>query len=401
MASTPQGDRSARRATERAAVARQRRIALLGAGAVGVIAVGTVIALLVGSGGESGSSPSPEAAAEPPACPQQVAGDPRLLVGQKLVVRMDSTATEELRGRVRRGEIAGVILFPAEGTDPQALAGEIAKLQAAARAGEMPTPVIAIDQEGGEVERLPELPPDISPAELASTGRRAAAGEGEATAAALAQLGINVDLAPVLDVAETESSFIASRAFGSDPSEVVSLGVAFGEGLQREGVAATAKHFPGLGLAAANTDDEPSTIDATEAELEPGLEPFRAAVEAGFELIMAANAVYPAYDDRLPASLSPKLIDGVLRTDLGYEGVVITDDLGAGAITGAGFDEGRAAVASARAGADLLLFALSDGEEAATTLTRSLRRGELDERSLIASCARVNVLRESLDQPGG
>ena len=373
----------------------------MGAGAVGVIAVGTVIALLVGSGGESGSSPSPEAAAEPPACPQQVADDPRLLVGQKLVVRMESTATEDLRGRVRRGEIAGVILFPAEGTDPEALAGEIAKLHAAARAGEMPTPVIAIDQEGGEVERLPELPPDTAPVELASSGRRAAAGEGEATAAALAQLGINVDLAPVLDVAETESSFIASRAFGSEPSKVARLGVAFGEGLQREKVAATAKHFPGLGLAAANTDDEPSTIDATESELDPGLEPFRAAIDAGFELVMAANAIYPAYDERLPASLSPKLIDGVLRSELGYEGVVITDDLGAGAITGAGFDEGRAAVASARAGADLLLFALSDGGQAATTLTRSLRRGELDEQSLIASCARVNALREGLDQPGG
>ncbi len=401
MAPTPPQDRTARRAAERAAVARQRRLALLGAGAVALIAVGTVIALIAGSDGEPSPSPSPEAAAEPPACPPQVADDPRLLVGQQLVVRMESTASDDLRRRVRLGEIAGVILFPAEGTDPQALAGEIAKLHAAARAGEMPTPVVAIDQEGGEVERLPELPPDIPPAELASAGRGAAAAEGEATGAALAELGINVDLAPVLDVAETESSFIASRAFGSEPGEVVSLGVAFGEGLQREGVAATAKHFPGLGLAAANTDDEPSAIDATKSDLEAGLEPFRVAADAGFKLIMAANAVYPAYDDRLPASLSPKLIDGLLRAELGYEGVVITDDLGAGAITGAGFDEGEAAVASARAGVDLLLFALSSGEVAATTLTRSLRLGELDEQSLIASCARVNALREGLYRLGG
>ncbi len=281
------------------------------------------------------------------------------------------------------------------------MATEIAKLHAAARAGKMAPPIVAIDQEGGEVKRLPALPPDVSPAELAGASPGAARSEGAATGAALTALGVNVDLAPVLDVAQAPSSFIASRTFGSDPSAAATRAVGFGEGLQSERVAATAKHFPGLGLAVANTDVEPSPVDGARSELEASLEPFRVATEAGFELTMVANATYPAYDDRLPASLSPRLIDGLLRDKLGFDGVVITDDLGAGAITGAGFDEGEAAVASAAAGADVLLFALTSGEQAAKALIRDLRRGRLDQRSLLASCARVNALRRRFAQFSG
>ena len=396
MATPPDTERTARRAAERAQreaqVARQRRLAL-----TGVAAIAVVVGIAVGSGDDSESSSSPEAeTATAASCPDEIAADPVRLAGQKLVVRMESKATESLRSRIRRGEIAGVILFPAEGTDPSALGREVAKLHAAAAAGAVAPPLVAIDQEGGEVKRLAELPPDHAPVELAALGAERAEAEGRATGAALSELGINVDLAPVLDVDQAPDSFIASRSFSDDPAEVASLGTAFGKGLQAEGVAATAKHFPGLGLAGANTDDEPSAIDATAAELAQGLEPFRAAVDAGFELIMVANALYGAYDDDRPASLSPKVIDGALREKLGYEGVVVTDDLGAGALTGAGYGEGEAAVASAKAGADLLLFALSSGKEASRALLRALRRGRLDEKALLTSCARVSALRDGL-----
>lgn len=397
MATPTEPERGARREAERAerhaAIARQRR--LLAGGVAAVAAVVAVIGVVAGSGGDAGPSPGEEIAAVA-ACPDEIVADPDRLVGHKLLVRMEATATEGLRRKLRRGEIAGVVLFPPEGTDSTALGREVAKLHAAAAAGGMAPAIVAIDQEGGEVKRLADAPPDRAPAELAGAGTAEAGAQGRATGAALAALGINVDLAPVLDVAEATDSFIASRTFGADPVEVATLGVAFGEGLQAEGVAATAKHFPGLGLAAANTDDEPSVIDATKAELEPGLGPFRAAAKAPFELIMAANALYPAYDAELPASLSPKLIDGLLRERLGYAGVVVTDDLGAGAITGAGYDEGEAAVASAKAGADLLLFALSGGGEASRALSRALLGGELDEGSLVASCARVEALRRRL-----
>ncbi len=166
--------------------------------------------------------------------------------------------------------------------------------------------------------------------------------------------------------------------------------------MQQRGVAATAKHFPGLGLATENTDLAPSAIDASRAELEAGLEPFRAAIEAGFELVMIANATYPALDPELPASQSRRVIEGLLRRRLGYRGVVITDDLGAGALTGAGLDEGEAAVGAARAGADLLLFALSDGAAAREALVRAIRSGELDRDAVVASCARTTALRARL-----
>ena len=370
---------------------RRRRLAL-----ALVAAVALVAGVVVGAGDEDGSGGPDEVTDVPPACPPDVADDPRRLTGQMLVVRMEATATGDLRARVRAGELGGVILFPPEGTDPDALGEQVAKLRdAAARAG-TPAPLVAIDQEGGEVKRLPSVPPERSPAAIARGGEEAARSEGQATGRALRELGIDVDLAPVLDVPAVDGAFIASRAYGEDPRQVASLGVAFGTALQAEGVAATAKHFPGLGLATDNTDLGASAVDARRGELAPGLEPFAAASDAGFDLVMVGNATYPALDAARPASQSPRVVDGLLRGQLGFDGAVITDDLGAGALTAAGLDEGAATVGAARAGADLLLLALSDGAAAHGALLRALERGQLDRADLLASCARSAALRERL-----
>jgi beta-N-acetylhexosaminidase len=373
------------------AQARRRRLAL-----VAVAAVALVAGIVVGAGDEEDSTAPAGQAATPPACPDEIASDPRRLTGQALVVRMEATATDDLRARIRAGELGGVILFPPEEADPRALGEQVAVLRrTAARAG-MPSPLVAIDQEGGEVERLPSLPPDHAPAAVARDGETAARSEGAATGRALRELGIDVDLAPVLDVPAVDGAFIGSRAYGDDPASVTSLGVAFGTALQAEGVAATAKHFPGLGLAIENSDLGPSTVEASRDELQPGLEPFEAAIDAGFGLVMVGNAVYPALDPARPASQSPPVIEGLLRDRLGYDGVVVTDDLGAGALTGAGLDEGAAAIGAARAGADLLLFALSDGTAAHRAVLDAMDRGELDRADLLASCARTTALRERL-----
>ena len=383
--------RAERRAGQRRA-AQRRRLALLGLAAV-ALAGG---ALAGARSGDDGADPV--ALAPPAACPADVAADPRRLLGQMLVVRMESVATDSLRQALRRGEIGGVVLFPDEATTPAELGVEVAKLRQAAAAGGSPPPVVTIDQEGGEVKRLAGLPPDRSPAQLAAPG--AAAAEGRATGAALARIGIVADLAPVLDLA-APGGFIASRAFAADPAAVAELGIAFGEGLQTAGVAATGKHFPGLGLASTNTDLGPSIVDAARGELEPGLLPFEAAADAGFGLIMVSNALYPAFDQKRPAWRSRRVIDGLLRDRLGFDGVVISDDLGAGGLTAAGIGEGEAAVAAAEAGVDLLLFALSEGEEARASLARALRRGELDRERLLESCARVTALRERFASASG
>lgn len=360
--------------------------------------------LVIGSAGEDRDGSQPTAPARPralagPSCPAPVARDPTRLVGQALIVRMEGRATRELRRRVRAGEIGGVILFPPVGTDPEHLAAQIALLRrAGARGG--PTPLVAIDQEGGQVERLPGLPPELSPPQLAARGPAAARRAGERTGRALAGLGVNVDLAPVLDVPVSPAAPIAARSFGSRPRQVAGAGVAFASGLEDGGVAATAKHFPGLGSAAASTDLTPTAVTASPARLARELVPFRAAIAAGTDLVMVSNATYPAYDPARPATFSRPLIEGLLRDRLDYDGVVISDDLGAGALTGAGIAEGEAAVRAASAGVDLVLTALSDGRAAAAALRAALARGRLERRALVRSCARVSALRAELAPRG-
>ncbi len=373
------------------AAARRRRAAL-----AAIAAAALVAGAVIGAGDDDDRAAPPDQAAEAPACPAEIASDPRRLAGGMLIVRMEATATDELRAAVRNGEIGGVILFPPEGTSPDALGKEVAKLRRVAERAGVPAPLVAIDQEGGEVKRLPELPPESSPAAIASGGGPAARAEGAATGRALRDLGIDVDLAPVLDVPATEGAFIASRAFSDDPDEVAIVGTAFGTALQDEGVAATAKHFPGLGLATANTDLGSSTVETSRDDLAPGLAVFEAAIDAGFDLVMVSNATYPALDPAYPASQSRRVIGGLLRDRLGFDGVVITDDLGAGALAGAGIEEGPAAVGAARAGADLLLVALTDGSAAYDAVRGAVAGGELDRDALLASCARIAALRSRL-----
>ena len=375
--------------TPRHEITRRRRIALIGIAAL-ALALGLIAGAI--SGGDD-EADSPAAASEQVACPAEVAASPARLAGQMLIVRMESTATDSLRRRVAAGDIGGVILFPAEGTDPDALGAEVAKLRRAAQRSAAPAPLVAIDQEGGDVERLPSLPPSRSATAIGAAGPARARAEGQATGTALAGLGIDIDLAPVFDLA---GPALGSRAFAADPDEVAELATAFAGGLQDAGVAATAKHFPGLGSASTNTDVEATPIQLTDAQLERELVPFRAAVLAGVDLVMVANATYSPLDPSRPASQSRAVIEGLLRQRLGFEGVVITDDLDAGALSTTGIDEGEAAVGAAGAGADLILTALSEGEAAHAALTQALRTHRLGRDALEASCARTTALRERL-----
>lgn len=367
----------------------RRRRATLAAAAAAALGLGLIVGALTGDDDEG----DPQDAVAAPACPAAVAASPARLAGQMLVVRMESVATDSLRRRVAGGEIGGVVLFPPEGTDPDALGGEVERLRRAAEQAGAPAPLVTIDQEGGDVARLPSLPPAASAAAIGRDGTQRAADEGTATGTALAALGIDVDLAPVLDLA---GPVLGSRAWAAKPERVAELGTAFGTALQEAGVAATAKHFPGLGSATVNTDSAPASIDLSERALERELIPFRAAVDAGFDLVMVANATYPSVDPKRPASQSPRVIGELLRGELGFGGVVITDDLDAGAFAGAGIDEGEAAVGAAGAGADLILTALSQGDEAHRALTRAIRDGTLARADVLASCARTTALRERL-----
>jgi beta-N-acetylhexosaminidase len=364
-----------------------RRRRLVAAGIVGAVAAGVLLVLR--SEGDDASPPAP-----PPDPYADVALD--RLVGQRLIVRMDTAATPELLDAARSGAIGGVIMFPAPDVEPAAAAKQVRRLQKAAEKGGNPPLLVAIDQEGGEIKRLPSGPPQRSPAELGAAGNgSAAAAEGRETASFLTRFGVNVDLAPVLDVAEP-GSFVSDRAFGDDPGVVAEVGVAFAEGLQDGGVAATAKHFPGLGLATVNTDTAPSIVDASLSELRPGLQPFEAAIASGIGLVMLSNATYSELDSDSPAGVSERIVSRELRERLGFEGVVITDDLEAGAITAA-LAPPDAAVQAARAGADVLLFAKgAEPQPIAEALVRAARRGEIDRASLEASYARIAALKQTV-----
>lgn len=387
-------DRTAERraARERRWQAKLHRRRRLGAVAV-VAALAAVAGALVGS---SAGGPEASAPASPTACQAPGQAGIAFAAGQSVAVRMEATAGAELRRQARRGEIGGVVLFPPPEVKSERLAAEIDRLQAAAAAGGQPPLLVAIDQEGGPVERIPALAPQASPFSIGANDDRASASlEGRATGFQLRELGIDVNLAPVLDVPASEQQFMAPRAFGFDPAQVTDLGLAFARAMRREAVAATAKHFPGLGRASENTDFAPTTVAVSRAALERDLEPFRAAVGAGIDLIMVSSAAYPGLGSRAPAVHSPEIVTGLLREELGFEGVIVSDDLLAPALT-AGSSRREAAIDASRAGVDLLLFASKEVTGIADALATAVASGQLDERGLRASCDRVLSLKERL-----
>jgi beta-N-acetylhexosaminidase len=209
---------------------------------------------------------------------------------------------------------------------------------------------------------------------------------------------VNVDLAPVLDVERsTTADTIAPRTFSDDADLVSELGVAFIEGLQGADVAATAKHFPGLGLATVNPDAGPVTIAATEEDLNSALVPFQDAIDQGVDLVMTATAVYPDLGSRQPAALAPEIVRDLLRERFGFEGVIITDDL-EGAAIAEEMNPANAAVEALAAGNDLALFARSTrtATRGFNAVVRAAKAGQLDRGVLDLAYARVATLKAGL-----
>jgi len=314
------------------------------------------------------------------------------LVGQKIMTGIDGTAPDaRLLARVRAGEVGGVILFGHNTASASQIVRTVAELQAAARAGGNPPLLIATDQEGGLVKRLPG-PPDLAPAAMGSAGKARA--EGAATGAYLRRLGIDVDLAPVLDTPYGPASWLGTRAFSRDPRVNASLGPAFIAGLQSARVGATAKHFPGLGTARTTTDTSEVVLSTSARALEARLLPFRAAIEGGVDLVMVSNAGYSSLDSTgAPAVISRPIVAGLLRGRLGFHGVVISDALEA---PGPSSQPTTPLTASA-IGVDVLLYTSEAGSEAAySKLVAAARSGAVPRPALEASWRRIQVLKQEL-----
>lgn len=265
-------------------------------------------------------------------------------------------------------------------------------LQNAARAGGNPPPLIAVDQEGGEVKRFPSGPPFLSPPQMAGTGTaKTAFDQGRLAGRYLKARGVNMDLAPVVDVPTTPGAFIwrQGRAFSFNPSTVAEFGAAFSHGIESTGVAATAKHFPGLGSARVDTDSKLDELHPTASQRRSALTPYERLIPAGVDAVMVSTARFPAYDSSLtPAALSGPIITGLLRRRLRFTGVVITDALG----VPTGHDEITAGVLAARAGADLLLYTDSANGEL-NALEAALQHGRIDRGQAIAAYQRIVALK--------
>ena len=331
---------------------------------------------------------------------------PAQLAGQRVVFSYRGlTVPATLLKQIRAGQAAGVIFFGGNISNEAQIASVIKQLRRAQQQSPVSAPLLLMtDQEGGLVRRLPGAPA-MSEKQIGASSHPAAAASQAGTGAGrnLAGVGMNVNLALVLDVYYKSGNFIDQfqRSYSSHASTVAACGKAFITAQQRAGVAATAKHFPGLGSATTsqNTDTGPVTLNVPLSGLraKDGA-PYRAAIAAGVKLIMASWAIYPALDATRPAGLSPAVVQSELRGRLGYQGVTITDAIEAGALAAFG-SHGQRAVLAARAGMDLLLCSAQDvteGQAVVTALARALKGGQLGATAFNAAVQRVTALRVGL-----
>jgi len=318
--------------------------------------------------------------------------------GQLLCVGFEGIgAPPSLIDAIRAGEVGAVILM-GRNIEGAAQAAALCNELRAAAPPDLPL-LVAIDQEGGRVQRLKGTP--------WPTGAALGAGRVEHTEAVaraigaeLAAIGVGLDFAPVLDVqSDAKSAVIGDRAFGSDPEQVAAHGLAFIRGLRAAGVAACAKHFPGHGGIAADSHLERPRQPCSRARLQAvDLPPFARASAAGVEAMMTAHVVYDALDPEAPATMSRAVLGDLLRGEMGYEGVVVTDDLGMKAITDSG-TLAEAIAGSLAAGADLMLICDAGEDrriEAFETLSRLQDSDPYLQRRVAASAARVAALKSRL-----
>ena len=312
---------------------------------------------------------------------------------QLVVVPAEEDDVLAVRSLVADGA-GGIILFGADA--PPDLPANLATLRAAASG---PTPLIMTDEEGGEVQRMANLAGSLPwPRTMAATMTvaqvRALADQvGRGMRAA----GVTMDLAPVLDLSDGSGPDAADpdgpRSFSINASIATAYGLAFARGLQEGGVIPVVKHFPGLGQASYNTDFGPAFDPPLSALKAGSLRPFEAAIAAGLPAIMVGNVSIPGLTGSLPATLSAPAITGLLRHQLGFRGLVLTDSLSALAVQDAGYSVPQAAARAIEAGADMVLFDSPDPDattnEVIASITSAATSGRLPAARLDDAVQRV------------
>ena len=321
----------------------------------------------------------------------------RDMVGQMFVVSVGGTEPDYYIDKmVRERNIGGVILFGYNMKSEDQVRSLTTSLQQLSLRTQPAVPLfVAVDQEGGDIASAPWVTPRPAAAEVGSRGdpaeaRAVAEGIGEE----LLRAGVNTNFAPVVDTGF--GAAIGNRSYGEDPELVSRMGAASVEGFERAGIVSAAKHFPNHGPAVADSHEALPVVDHDMETLQSyDLPPFRAAVEAGVPMMMAGHLLYPAVDAERPASLSPKWM-GILREVLGFDGVVVTDDLAMAGASGGGTPE-RAAVEAVGAGADLLVVSSPPQQQADAydAVVAAVESGEIPEERVRASVRRLVEVKET------
>ncbi|MBW2365450.1 MAG: beta-N-acetylhexosaminidase [Deltaproteobacteria bacterium] len=256
------------------------------------------------------------------------------LAGQRLIVGFEGKKlNQELKFLIEELKIGGVILFSNNLSAPEQIKNLCSSVQEYARSCGQPPLFIAVDQEGGEVARLKD-PFTQFPGNPSMKNVKDAEKFAKITAKELSEVGINMNMAPVMDVIpEDLDSIMAGRVFGNDPAFVSKMGVSVIKHLQQNGIMAVAKHFPGIGKTALDSHNDLPILTSERSELESfDYLPFSAAIKAGVSAIMLSHILYSKIDLDWPASLSVHIAKGLLRDHLGFKGLVMTDDLDMGAV---------------------------------------------------------------------
>ena len=339
--------------------------------------------------------------AKGPAVPRSVVDLARRLPLERKVAQLflygfrGTDTSAEIFRRLRRLDLGGVVLAAPNYVDATQLATLAGETAAVARASRHVPPFVLAIQEGGDLNSFPDLPPALAPADLEST--REARAEAAGTARALRDLGITGLLGPVVDVGLESGSALGARVYSDDAAEVASFASASVRAYRRERVFSAVSHFPGLGAADQSTEEGPASVGLDVAELRTrDLIPFEAAISAGVPGVILSHALYPMSDFTVPASLSREVATDLLRDDLGFEGVAITDDLADPAVTVLETVP-SAAVKAVKAGADLLFLSGPAGDQQAAyvAVLRAVRNGRISRARLDEAVGRILVAKEN------
>jgi beta-N-acetylhexosaminidase len=317
---------------------------------------------------------------------------------QVLLVSFDGTSlTDSTRSVISRATPAGFVLLRKNVTGESQLRALTASLQEAAVAAGAPGLFIAADEEGGSVMRVREGVPDLPSARTVGRtwSREKAQAVAKETASALLSQGVNMVLAPVADVVSDPDSFLFARSYGSEPRVVSEFVAAVSQEYVESGLVTVVKHFPGHGSAPGNSHTAVPVSAATRDEFAAvHLPPFAAAAARGVDAVMMSHLLVPAFDGSHPASGSRAIIGGLLRKDLGFDGLVITDDLEMAAAVGR---EGAVGTATAGELADAAVAALAAGCDVLIT-TGTIERQLLIQEAIVDAVRTGRLARERLDQ---